>query len=201
MIFKKYILLGLLWCLLGACIHDSHQEGKALERDTIKLPAKIYQKSNFTNKAPYTFEYPIYAKISDDDIAGQSYWNNLDFPDFSARLHLTYYEFKNPKQIMGLTEEARKLAMKHTIRASSIRPEKIEFVERHVFGLYYFIEGDAASSVQFFLTDSVQHYFRGALYFNNAANYDSIKPIIKFLDKDIRHLVNTFEWKPKANLP
>ena len=48
----------------------------------------------------------------------------------------------------------------------------------------------------FILTDSVSHFFRGALYFNTEIN-DSILPINNFLKYDIKHLIETFHWKDK----
>jgi gliding motility-associated lipoprotein GldD len=64
--------------------------------------------------------------------------------------------------------------------------------------LIYEIGGNAASSIQFFLTDSTKHFIRGALYFNVAPNTDSISPVVDFVKKDIYHMIKTFEWKNDA---
>ena len=48
--------------------------------------------------------------------------------------------------------------------------------------------------MQFFLTDSVDHFIRGSLYFDVEIN-DSIMPINNFLKEDIRFMIETFEWK------
>ncbi|MCK5170865.1 MAG: gliding motility lipoprotein GldD, partial [Bacteroidales bacterium] len=69
-----------------------------------------------------------------------------------------------------------------------VRPEK------DVYGILYEIEGNAASSVQFFLTDSIKHYIRGALYFNVEPNKDSLAPVINFVKEDIKILIESFEW-------
>ena len=58
------------------------------------------------------------------------------------------------------------------------------------------IEGvEAASPFQFYLTDSVDHFVRGALYFNVVPNNDSLAPVIDYLKDDMRHMIETFEWK------
>ena len=59
----------------------------------------------------------------------------------------------------------------------------------------YIIEGNVATNIQFRATDSVKHVLSGALYFYAKPNYDSIVPAIKYIEKDIMHLVETLEWK------
>ena len=61
--------------------------------------------------------------------------------------------------------------------------------------MVYDIEGNAASSIQFFLTDSTKHFIRGALYFNAVPNTDSISPVVDYIRKDIYRMIETFEWK------
>jgi hypothetical protein len=49
--------------------------------------------------------------------------------------------------------------------------------------------------VQFVLTDSVNHFFRGALYFNTVPNQDSLAPVVEYVKEDIIHLVETMRFK------
>jgi gliding motility-associated lipoprotein GldD len=160
----------------------------------VEFPAKVYQ--TYVSDAPFTFEYPTYAVIKKDTEAGsRRFWNNMDFPQFNGRLHLTYHGVFSKQDYQNMTEAARTLAMKHTIKASAIDQKLINYPDKKVYGIYYEIEGNTASSVQFFLTDSAKHYFRGALYFNEAPQYDSIQPVIKFIRKDIDRMIETFRWK------
>jgi hypothetical protein len=39
------------------------------------------------------------------------------------------------------------------------------------------MQGNAASSTQFYVTDSTTHFLRGVLYFYSAPNADSLKPV------------------------
>lgn len=160
----------------------------------IKFPEKTYR--TYVSNAPFEFDYPTYATITRDTEAGsQPFWNNLDFPQFNGRLHLTYHGVLSLENYQKMTEAARTLAMKHSIKASAIDQRLINYPAKKVYGIYYQIEGNTASSVQFFLTDSAKHYFRGALYFNEAPQYDSIQPVIKFIRKDIDRMIETFRWK------
>ncbi len=63
-------------------------------------------------------------------------------------------------------------------------------------GKIYHIRGrEAASPLQFFATDSLSHFLRGALYFDARPNNDSLAPVIRFIEKDIRNLLGTLEWE------
>jgi gliding motility-associated lipoprotein GldD len=160
----------------------------------IDLPAKKYQ--TFSGDCPFTFDYPVYANIqADQDKSAQPCWNNLVFPQFNGRLHMTYHEIKSPQEFSKLVEYARELAFKHTIKANAIDQKLVNFPGKKVYGIYYAIDGNAASAVQFFLTDSTKHYFRAALYFNERPQYDSIQPVVNFIKKDIDVMINSFKWK------
>lgn len=192
---KKYIFLFsvVIVCLL-ACTSNQPATPKPKGYFRINFPQKAYQ--TFNSDCPFTFEYPVYAVMSKDtDRNAQPCWNNLSFPQFNGNLHLTYHGVFSKVDYDKMTEAARTLAMKHTIRANAIDQKLINYPERKVYGIYYAIEGNTASSVQFFLTDSAKHYFRGALYFNERPQYDSIQPVVKFIKKDIDRLIETFKWK------
>jgi len=120
-------------------------------------------------------------------------WLNLNFPTFNGTLNLTYKALKG--DLKENLEETYQYASKHQIKASGISQQAIAKDSSKVYGLIYEIKGNAASSFQFFLTDSTTHFLRGALYFNAVPNTDSISPVVKFIQKDIYHMIETFEWK------
>ena len=84
---------------------------------------------------------------------------------------------------------------KHTVKADAIN-EKVYLNDSHqTYGTLYDIKGEAASSVQFHLTDSVSHFIRGALYFKVSPNIDSLRPIMNYLRDDIIHIMETLKWE------
>lgn len=192
---KNLLLCNLLLflCCAAGCNNESYTP-KPRGYFHISFPKKEYV--SFSDGCPFTFEYPKYAVIQPDrERDAGTCWNNLYFPQFNARLHLTYYNISSSKEYDGLVEDARTLAFKHTVKANAIDQKLINYPERKVYGIYYAIEGNTASSVQFFLTDSAKHYFRGALYFNERPQYDSIAPVVGFIKKDIDRMISTFKWK------
>ena len=158
----------------------------------IDFPEKAYQV--FDSICPYTFEYPVYGMIlPDDSRIAEKYWINIYFPQFDGTIHISYKEVNN--NLDEFIEDSRTLAYKHTIKADAIREVVYTTKERNVYGLIYEIKGNAASSTQFYLTDSINHFLRGSLYFNVQPNVDSLAPVITFFREDIEHMIETFEWK------
>lgn len=162
----------------------------------IEFPEKKYQ--SYQSACPYRFDYPVYAEIVPDTKPdAQPCWIDVAYPQFNGRLHLSYQTISSKKQFDNLVEDARTFAFKHTVKATAIDEAVISYPDRKVYGIYYSIEGNTASSLQFFITDSTKNYLRGALYFNEQPKIDSIKPVLDFIKKDIDVMIKSFQWKGK----
>ena len=96
--------------------------------------------------------------------------------------------------LAAFAEDSRDLVYKHTIKANAI-DETVIHTHNKVYGVMYDIGGNAASNFQFYATDSVRHFIRGSLYFNAAPEADSLKPVVDFIKKDVKHLIQTLQWK------
>ncbi|MGV8878044.1 MAG: gliding motility lipoprotein GldD [Sphingobacteriaceae bacterium] len=188
-------LSAMMVCLLfTACYQREDYAPKPRGYFRISFPKKTYQ--FYQSGCPYTFEYPKYAVIElDKDKNAQPCWINLQFPQFKGTLHLSYQHITSKKIFNQLIEDARTFAFKHTIKATAIDEAIISYPERKVHGIFYTIDGNAASSVQFFLTDSIKNYLRGALYFNEEPRLDSIQPVLSFVREDIDALIKSLRWK------
>jgi gliding motility-associated lipoprotein GldD len=158
----------------------------------IDFPEKKY--TVYECSQGYSFEYPVYAKISGDSNIKHPEWLNIDFPQFDGKIYLSHIKIKGNPGIHA--DESRDLVYKHTIKAESIDESLINLTENKVYGIFYDIKGNAASSVQFFVTDSISNFLRGSLYFNTQPNQDSLAPVIQFIRQDIEHFIKSLEWKP-----
>lgn len=188
------ILLGSCF-LVPSCSDDEDAVPKPRAYLRLTFPEKKYVK--YDADCPFTFEIPVYAKMgADKNYNAEPCWLNLNFPTFQGTLHLSYKEVKD--NINAYMQDTYTLASKHQIKASGIEEQQISRPKNKVYGLMYDIEGNAASSFQFFLTDSTKHFIRGALYFNAVPNTDSIAPVVAFIKEDIYHFIETFEWKEDA---
>lgn len=182
----------------------------------INLPKRHYR--TFDEPGfPYAFEYPEYGTIiRDSSFFGEApenpWWINIDFPELNGKIYISYnriggqamYKKKDTEgryrdsiatnTFANLLEGSYRLTYKHSVRASSIEDSVME-TANGISGIYFRVGGNAATANQFFLTDSVKHFLRGALYFDTTPNEDSLKPVNDFLKQDMLHLINTFRWK------
>ncbi len=191
---KYLMVLASMLTLFSACNNQPDYSPKPRGFFRIYYPKKAYR--DFNDGCAFTFKYPVYATIGPDPRApGKDCWLNMNFPQFKGILHLSYEPVTSPKIFNELVEDAHTFAFKHTVKATSIDQGYINYADKKVYGLYYTIDGNAASSVQFFLTDSTRHYLRGALYFSSEPRLDSIQPVLDFVKKDVDVMIKTFRWK------
>ena len=184
-----YLILILIICL--ACSESYTPKPHGYFR--IDFPEKKYQ--NYTkNLSPYIFEISSYAKIEiREEAHNKLNWFNIFYPKYNAKIHISYKKVND--NINVYLEDTRALVYKHTVKADAIGEKNFLSSDKNVYGTIYDIKGNTASSIQFFLTDSTNHFVRGALYFNVKPNQDSLAPVIEYIKQDIVHLIETFEWK------
>jgi gliding motility-associated lipoprotein GldD len=162
----------------------------------IAFPKKEYRVFNQPDY-PYSFEYPTYASVvKDSSFFGEAtenpWWINIDFPQFNGRIYISYKDPKKEK-FDKLISDSYKLTNKNTVKAYSIEDSLITN-PHDVHGIFFKLGGDVATANQFLLTDTTNHFLRGALYFDATPNEDSLAIVNRFLIEDVKHMINTFKW-------
>jgi len=182
-------------CGLHSCREVSIPKPKGYFR--IDLPPKEYRMFNEITPIegiPIKFEYPVYGIISENNSNLQEPgWFNIEFPQFKARIYLTYKIVSG--DLAALIEQTYTMNVKnHITKADAINELVIDDKENRIFGILYDLKGNTASAVQFYVTDSTDHYLRGSLYFESEPNADSLAPVIDFFREDIIHMIETLKW-------
>lgn len=118
---------------------------------------------------------------------------NINYPNMKATLYLTYQKVR-AHNLDSLLLDAQKLAYNHTIKANSIPEQPFINPDEDVYGMFYMINGNAATQAGFYVTDSVNHFLNGALYFEAKPNFDSIYPAVIYLREDMRRMMETLKW-------
>lgn len=185
-----------LFAQTSGCNQNYTPKPKAYHK--IELPQKAYR-ATLINNCPFTFEHPQYSNIVKDslffeEVIENPCWLDVDFENLNGVIHLSYKSINNKNDFAEYVDDAHKMTYKHHTKAESIEAAQIA-TKNNVGGLIYEVGGDAASAIQFFLTDTNQHFLRGALYFKNTPNADSIAPVVKFVKADMMHLIETFRWE------
>lgn len=172
-----------------SCKEDYIPKPRGFQR--IEFPERTY--NIFNSECGFAMEIPVYANaVSDFHPQAEKCWYNIEFPTMGATLHISYKSFKSENELFKLTEDARTLVYKHTIKADEIYETQIS--NNVLQGMLYELSGNTATQFQFYVTDNKKHYLRGSLYFNTKTNNDSIAPVLDFLKQDIVHGLEKLKW-------
>lgn len=153
----------------------------------LQYPSAVYKQ--ITSDCPYSFEISNESTIDFQN----NCWAKIEYPSLKATIHITYRKVDG--NLNEILQEVEKLTFEHTIKADAISDRPYDNFKKRVFAKLYNVDGNVATNLQFRVTDSVNHVMSGALYFYAKPNYDSIAPAIKYIEKDMMHLVETLEWK------
>lgn len=153
----------------------------------LEYPAAAYVQAEFN--CDYSFSMNRIAQLT----AQPNCWVNINYPQINATVFMTYRPVKS--NLDSLLFDAQKLTYDHTIKAEQILEQpRIDPLNR-VYGMLYMIDGDAATQSQFYVTDSIDHFVTGSVYFNAKPNFDSIWPAVNYLREDVRRIMETISWK------
>ncbi len=185
--------------LLPACQNDDAYTPKPRGYPKVNYPEQREYRSFDEDYCNFTFQYPVYAEIQQDtdyfdEKPAHPCWFDIYFPHFDSRIYCSYYELGQQKSLAELKRDAFEMVDWHKKRANYIGERRVSRPQAEVYGFVFEIEGPAASNFQFYLTDSTDHFLRGALYFNAKARPDSIAPVFEFVREDALKMIETMEW-------
>jgi len=141
---------------------------------------------------PYTFALSRNAVVQPRTDVDEPYWINIVYPSLNATIHCSYKPVRN--NLRELTNDALEFVYRNASFATAIPEQEYMHPEAHVYGVLFDLEGNTASSCQFFVTDSTRHFFRASVYCNCPPNADSLAPVYQYIRTDVIKMVETFEW-------
>jgi gliding motility-associated lipoprotein GldD len=166
---------------------------KPLGYNRLTLPNHQY--ISLPDSLPYSFEYSVHATLlADTSRIRENSWIEIYYPDLKSNIHITYKRIGSQKMLEEFLNDSYTLTSKHQIKAYAIN-EVITTTPSGKTAVIAELEGEVPSQFQFTITDSSEHFLRGALYFNTKVANDSLAPAIEYMKKDIMQMINTLEWK------
>ncbi len=181
---KKYFFVILLSSILLSCTEDALPKPQGY----LKLEYPIAKYETYQPDCPFSFGKNLYTEIKSK--------KNCDFtiayPNMKADVFISYKQINN--NLEDLLKDAQRFTYQHTKRAETIIEQPFVNPDAKVYGMYYDVGGNAASATQFYLTDSIHNFVLGSVYFNIKPNNDSILPASEYIKKDIRLLIESFQW-------
>ncbi|MCB9170969.1 MAG: gliding motility lipoprotein GldD [Flavobacteriales bacterium] len=177
----------LVGCVLVGCGGDPVPKPHGYFR--IDLPEQGY--ALFTSDC-FLAEIPKAARMVPQHADERPCWYNITYPGYKAAVHLTYRHVQG--DLGQLLADAHDFKNKHEAKAFKITTERLLRDTSRVFGDLFDVEGDVASPMVFYLTDSTTNFLYGSLYFRSRPNADSLAPITTRIRQDIRHFASTLRW-------
>jgi len=157
-----------------------------------KLPAHKYKE--YVSNCGYRFKSPELFTIKDvkDDKGNLTCHKDIDLGALNGIMHFSYISMV--EKLSTYVNYANDKVDEHKIKATAIKDQQILKPNSKVYGTFFELQGDVATPFQFYLTDSTKYFVSGVVYFNCRPNYDSLKPSIDYLKKDLLEIVNSFQW-------
>jgi len=174
--------------LVASCSEDPTPKPRGWFR--IDLPEQTY--GAWGNDSTFSTEVPTYARMVERPSHGEARWFDLRFKEQRATVHMTWSPVNG--HMAELIDDAHAFKSKHEAMAAKISSERVLRDSARVFGTLFDVEGNVASPMVFYLTDSTDNFLYGALYFDTRPNADSLAPVTDRIRQDIRHMAATLRW-------
>jgi gliding motility-associated lipoprotein GldD len=187
----KKTIFALLALLLLAC-GEEHLIPKPPTYLKLELPGHQYE--SYVDSCGYSFDLPtIYtvekAPTTDENLCHR----RIQLGALNGTVYFRYWDMTQP--LSFYVNNANDEIDRHKGKALEITDNRILRFSERVFGALFQLDGDVATPFQFYLTDSTERFVYGEVLFNSSPNYDSIKPSLNYLKKDLEQLLETFKWE------
>lgn len=179
------ILLFIIAITLVSCKNESIPKPSSY----LRLDYPVAKYSNYENGCNYSFNYNSNAKVTQKGNCNFE----ITYPKMKATIYLTYKPVNN--NIKLLLQDAQKLTYEHVIKADDIIEQPYINPNKRVFGMFYQVDGNAATNTQFYVTDSTKNFVTGSVYFYAKPNFDSIMPAASYIKNDVQNLMESLKWK------
>ena len=136
----------------------------------LRLDYPMAEYVHFENSCPFTFDMNSEAVIKEKTPCNFE----INYPKMKATIYITYKPISNNLKL--LLRDAQKLTYEHVIKADAITDQPFINENNKVYGMFYQVNGNAATNAQFYATDSTKNFVDCSVYFYAKPNYDSIYP-------------------------
>lgn len=187
LIIFTIFLLGLYSCTLDKTIPKPSTH--------LRLDIKHEGYNSYQSDCGYSFDVDKLFTVKDvmDSDGSLTCHKDIDFNQLNGVLNFSYIIMDRP--LKDYIDYALDKVDEHKVKASAINDSSFLFPEKRVFGTLFELKGDVASPFQFYLTDSTRRFVSGVVYFNSVPNYDSLRPTLDYVKKDLVQMIETFQWK------
>jgi len=154
----------------------------------LRLDYPIAKYAHFENDCPFTFDLNSDAVIKEKGDCNFE----INYPKMKATVYISYKPVNN--DINALLRDAQKLTYEHVIKADDILEQPFINKDSKVYGMFYQVNGNAATNAQFYVTDSLKHFIDCSVYFYAKPNFDSVMPAASYVKNDMQAIMESLRW-------
>lgn len=180
-----FSFLGLVFLSVISCKNDVLPKPAA----QLRLDYPVASYDHFENDCPFTFDINSEAVIKEKTDCNFT----IDYPKMKATIYLSYKPVDG--NLDKLLRDAQKLTYEHVIKADGIIEQPFQNLEGNVYGMFYSVNGNAATNGQFYVTDNTKHFLDCSVYFYAKPNFDSVMPAASYVKNDMQHIMESLKWK------
>ena len=179
------------WCVIFATCTMISCKDDVMPKPAshLRLDYPVSRYVSFENQCPFAFSMNADAIIKGKD--GCNF--TITYPRMKANIHLSYKSVNG--NIDALLRDAQNLTYEHVIKADDIVEQPFINEDDKVYGMFYQVQGNAATNAQFYVTDSTKHFVLGSVYFYAKPNFDSVMPAANYIKNDMRAIMESLRWK------
>ena len=138
---------------LSTCSKNETSQPRPHQYPRIVYPERSFEL--YTNvQCPFIMNIPTYTFTEQkdylfDDIPAGKCWFDINYPEFNAKIHCSYYEINQNNQFDALVNDAFTMASKHNIKASfreEILIENDNIIPQEIILVYEYLYTQIAGS-------------------------------------------------------
>ena len=149
--------------------------------DTFSIEAS---KLNFIfNNAYSSFEI-----VSDEKIV-------LSYKDIKIDIVLSNVELDNISSFEESIQNFYMFLEPHRKKSNQISIKEFTSANNKIFAKVFEMRGPVASPLQFYVTDSTNHFLFGSMNIMEKSDYDSIYPSIMYVKNDVFSIIESVNWE------
>lgn len=187
----KVLSVIVLIVILAACTEPTYTP-KPPTYLRLELPEPSYVE--YEDDCSFTFDVSkLYTVENAPDQTEGTCHKRINLGPLNGMAYIRYWEMTEP--LAYYVNSANDEIDKHKIKADNIVNENILRPKDRVYGTFFELQGDVATPFQFYLTDSTSKFLYCEVLFNSTPNYDSLRPTLDYLKRDLDEFMNTVKWK------
>ena len=136
----------------------------------------------------YNDAYSTFEIVSDEKIV-------LGYKDIKIRIVLGDVELKNSSSFEESIQNFYMFLEPHRKKSNQISIKEFTSADNNRFAKVFEMRGPVASPLQFYVTDSTNHFLFGSMNIMEKSDYDSIYPSIMYVKNDIFSIIESVNWE------